>query len=210
MLNFVNIREEDDDMDKYEEILKKFKECKKDMSDDEVAWVDMGGFEIGMNKGLIDLLTNIDEPECYADEDPEAADRFKKYLEDLKHTSATLYPPEKLQFKPQKCSFVDPRFTEELKKWADKDTCVRAKEDDAVNHPKHYTSGKYECLAVMVDTFGVEAVKNFCKCNAFKYTWRSDKKNGTEDIKKASFYLKFLEGLEEGKSAEEILKNIHG
>ncbi len=80
--------------------------------------------------------------------------------------------------------------------------------EDVVNHPSHYTAGKYECLGVMADTFGSEAVKNFCKCNAFKYIWRSDRKNGIEDLKKSVFYINFLIGLEEGKSAEQILDAI--
>lgn len=64
-----------------------------------------------------------------------------------------------------------------------------------VIHPTHYNSGQYECLDVMRDVFGEEAVKNFCKLNAFKYLWRSDKKNGTEDIEKAWFYLTVLKGM---------------
>ena len=40
----------------------------------------------------------------------------------------------------------------------------------------------------MVAMFGVEAVKSFCKCNAYKYRFRADKKNGEEDIKKAEWY----------------------
>ena len=64
---------------------------------------------------------------------------------------------------------------------------------DNVNHPSHYT-GKYECIDVMIETQGVEAVKAFCKCNAFKYIYRADRKNGLEDIKKARWYLdKFIE-----------------
>ena len=46
----------------------------------------------------------------------------------------------------------------------------------------------------MIDVFGKEAVKNFCKLNAFKYMWRANKKNGDEDIAKAQWYLnKFIE-----------------
>ncbi|WP_370785431.1 DUF3310 domain-containing protein [Ruminococcus callidus] len=42
--------------------------------------------------------------------------------------------------------------------------------------------------------YEVEAVKNFCICNAFKYLWRHGKKNGVEDVKKAAWYLnKFIE-----------------
>ena len=66
---------------------------------------------------------------------------------------------------------------------------------DNVNHPNHYKSGQYECIEVMKDVFGVEAVKDFCKLNAFKYLWRADKKNGLEDIEKAWFYLSVLKDM---------------
>lgn len=65
---------------------------------------------------------------------------------------------------------------------------------DPVNRPAHYTHGKYECIEVMEDCFGKEAVRHFCLLNAFKYIWRSEHKNGTEDIEKARWYLdKYLE-----------------
>ena len=65
---------------------------------------------------------------------------------------------------------------------------------DMVNSPRHYNQGKFECIDVMVETFGIEAVKNFCLLNAFKYIWRTGEKNGREDIEKAVWYLnKFLE-----------------
>lgn len=56
---------------------------------------------------------------------------------------------------------------------------------DMVNHPPHYTS----------HPSGVEAITitehfNFCVGNAIKYLWRSDHKNGIEDLKKAEFYIK--------------------
>lgn len=67
---------------------------------------------------------------------------------------------------------------------------------DNVSHPAHYNTGQYECIDVMKDVFGEEAVKSFCKLNAFKYLWRADKKNGTEDIEKAWFYLTVLKEME--------------
>lgn len=71
-------------------------------------------------------------------------------------------------------------------------------EVDNVNHPSHYETGKFECIDVMLETQGKEAVKDFCVCNAFKYLYRHGNKNGLEDIKKAIWYLnKFIE-LEEG------------
>ena len=59
--------------------------------------------------------------------------------------------------------------------------------NDNVNHPEHY-QGKNECIDVMIAMFGIEAVKHFCMCNAYKYRFRSDKKNGKEDIEKAEWY----------------------
>ena len=71
---------------------------------------------------------------------------------------------------------------------------------DAVNHPSHYETGKFECIDVMVETQGVEAVKGFCICNAFKYLYRHNGKNGVEDLKKARWYIdKYLE-LEDGQN----------
>ena len=68
--------------------------------------------------------------------------------------------------------------------------------NDNVNHPKHYESGKYECIDVMVEAIGLEDVKGFCLCNALKYIYRCTKKHITpvEDVQKAIWYLqKFLE-----------------
>ena len=60
-------------------------------------------------------------------------------------------------------------------------------QNDNVNHPEHY-QGKNECIDVMIAMFGIEAVKHFCMCNAYKYRFRADKKNGMEDIEKAEWY----------------------
>lgn len=58
---------------------------------------------------------------------------------------------------------------------------------DNVNHPQHY-QGKNECIDVMIAMFGVDAVKHFCMCNAYKYRFRAQAKNGAEDIAKAEWY----------------------
>jgi len=64
---------------------------------------------------------------------------------------------------------------------------------DAIN-PHHYRTGKYECIDVMQEALGLDAVKNFCICNAFKYIYRHKNKNGMEDIKKAKWYIdKYIE-----------------
>lgn len=64
-------------------------------------------------------------------------------------------------------------------------------EPDNVNHPAHY-QGAHECIDVMKAMFGVEAVKAFCRCNAFKYRFRAGMKNGEEDIRKAEWYEDYL------------------
>ncbi len=55
---------------------------------------------------------------------------------------------------------------------------------DNVNHPKHYNShpSGVECITV------VEHM-NFNLGNAMKYLWRTDHKNGLEDLKKARWYI---------------------
>ena len=68
--------------------------------------------------------------------------------------------------------------------------------NDPVNHPSHYESGKFECIEVMQEAIGLQATKDFCLCNAFKYIYRCNAKHATpiEDVKKAIWYLnKFLE-----------------
>ena len=72
---------------------------------------------------------------------------------------------------------------------------------DNVNHSSHYCTGQYECINVMIETQGVEATMNFCMCNAFKYLYRHNGKNGLEDVRKADWYLcKYLELAEKVKS----------
>ena len=71
------------------------------------------------------------------------------------------------------------------------------KNPDEINHPTRYAGGKYECIDVMTDVFGVESVRNFCKLNAFKYLWREQNKNGVQDLKKCAWYLDKLIELSE-------------
>lgn len=68
--------------------------------------------------------------------------------------------------------------------------------NDPVNHPAHYETGGIECFNAIVASQGMEAAKDFCLCNAFKYIWRCKHKGKSlEDVKKAIWYLekyKFL------------------
>ena len=80
------------------------------------------------------------------------------------------------------------------------DEPVPVTKPDNVNHPVHYETGKFECIDVMVETQGKEAVKAYCLCAAFKYLYRHNRKNGLEDIKKARWYLDKYVELEEGEA----------
>lgn len=67
--------------------------------------------------------------------------------------------------------------------------------NDEINHPSYYNKGGRECIDIMRDMFGDEAVKGFCRCNSFKYRFRAGDKpdNDTEkDLKKAKWYEDYL------------------
>ena len=77
------------------------------------------------------------------------------------------------------------------------DLYVPMHKNDAVNHPAHYTQGGIECIDAMKSAFGADELAMYCKIAAFKYIWRCKLKNGSEDVKKAIWYLnKYLELLE--------------
>lgn len=62
---------------------------------------------------------------------------------------------------------------------------------DKIN-PSHYKSYSKETIEMMVAVFGVQAVINYCECNAFKYRMRmGNKPNETieTDLKKERWYL---------------------
>ena len=74
---------------------------------------------------------------------------------------------------------------------------------DMVNHPQHYTQGGIECIdALKAATVGKRGIEAVCVANVIKYLWRYEKKNGTEDIRKAKFYIeRLLKELEESQQS---------
>jgi hypothetical protein len=69
------------------------------------------------------------------------------------------------------------------------------KQDDMVNHPKHYTQGEIETIDKIKyltrEFSGIEAV---CIGNFIKYIDRCNLKGGMEDLEKAKWYLdRFLD-----------------
>ena len=74
-------------------------------------------------------------------------------------------------------------------------------DSDIVNHPKHYTHGKIECIdaieAAVSELSGLDAV---CTANIIKYVWRWKHKNGSQDLRKAQWYLEKLINLQEAQN----------
>ena len=67
--------------------------------------------------------------------------------------------------------------------------------NDMVNSPKHYQAGNLECIDIMLELYGKDAVLHFCMLNSFKYQFRCNMKNNCkEDLAKSRWYLnKYLE-----------------
>ena len=65
--------------------------------------------------------------------------------------------------------------------------------NDAVNHPKHYTSGGIECIDAIKASMTAEEFKGYLKGCALKYMWRYRLKGKpVEDLEKAMWYIDLL------------------
>lgn len=63
---------------------------------------------------------------------------------------------------------------------------------DAVNQPRHYTSGEIETIDVIANvcaSMPLTAYEGYLLGNIFKYLSRYKHKNGLEDLRKARWYL---------------------
>lgn len=69
---------------------------------------------------------------------------------------------------------------------------------DNINHPKHYNAhpSGVECITVTEHM-------NFNLGNVMKYIWRTEHKNGLEDLRKAAWYLNREIAKREKEAADE-------
>lgn len=66
-----------------------------------------------------------------------------------------------------------------------------------MNGQEHYNG--WDCFDKMVELYGIDEVRIFCKLNAFKYLYRCKHKAGDDDLSKALMYLqKYFEVQELG------------
>ena len=73
--------------------------------------------------------------------------------------------------------------------------------EDVVNKPKHYISetGLETIDVITAFTKGLDGAEAFCAGNALKYLCRWNHKNGTEDLRKAIWYINRLISIREKK-----------
>lgn len=68
-------------------------------------------------------------------------------------------------------------------------------ENDPIHHPKHYQiDGVGEVKDIIKGVLGDEGYQAYCHGNIIKYILRANKKNGSEDLKKAREYINFILG----------------
>jgi len=73
---------------------------------------------------------------------------------------------------------------------------MKAQEEDMVNSPPHYNKAGVECIEAIRAATG-DGYEYYLQGNIMKYLWRYRYKNGTEDLKKAQWYLdKLVEEVE--------------
>ena len=70
---------------------------------------------------------------------------------------------------------------------------------EKVNHPSHYNiPGRKECIAEMLDKYGLEITNIFCLTNAYKYLYRAGSKEGESQetaVAKARWDFEWVNGL---------------
>jgi hypothetical protein len=71
---------------------------------------------------------------------------------------------------------------------------------DNVNHPMHYTQGAIECIDALEAALGREGLRSYCRGACMKYLWRTEFKNGVEDLRKCAWYLQKLIEISEEES----------
>ena len=83
------------------------------------------------------------------------------------------------------------KIQRQLGRIADGDKPVLSNKTDRVESPRHYKLDglNLESIDVIKAVLGADGFKKFCRGNTLKYLIRADKKNGSEDLKKARVYL---------------------
>lgn len=80
---------------------------------------------------------------------------------------------------------------------------TRFTDNDGVNHPSYYNTGKVECIdAIESAVEGLKGDEAFLTGQVIKYLYRWKGKGGLQDLEKAQWYLKRLISAEKGRKDE--------
>ncbi len=122
-------------------------------------------------------------------------------INDINKLGSTEFNPEEIFMDKELNTGVFKKIIENALKAETQNEKETTKNNDAVNHPSHYTQGGIECIDAMKASMSDEAFKGLLKGNVIKYIWRYEKKvNPLEDLKKAKWYLeRLIKELEEVK-----------
>jgi len=82
------------------------------------------------------------------------------------------------ELQPDEDKLIEEYYTNELQNT----------KDDMVNSPPHYNKAGIECIDAIRAATG-DGYEYYLQGNIIKYLWRYRYKNGTEDLKKAQWYL---------------------
>lgn len=75
---------------------------------------------------------------------------------------------------------------------------LQEQDQDAINHPAHYTQGDIECWDAMRACMSADEFAGYLRGCAIKYLWRcTDKGTYAQDLQKARAYVdKLIEAIE--------------
>mgnify|MGYP001201835731 CR=1 FL=1 len=92
------------------------------------------------------------------------------------------------ELQPDEDRLMDEYYSKEYTK--------QTKKEDMVNSPPHYNKAGIECIDAIAAATS-DGYEYYLQGNIIKYLWRYRYKNGTEDLKKAQWYLtKLIEEVE--------------
>lgn len=111
-------------------------------------------------------------------------------LENLRHFADA---GSDIDLSPMECRLIV-NYVRHLRLQVSGKPATVAQVSDNANSPSHYTSGKVECIDAIESALTPEEFRGYCKGNALKYVWRERHKGGTEDLRKAGWYLDRLHG----------------
>lgn len=150
-----------------------------------------------VENGTLILLDKGDVKRAIRVTDTNEIIRALSFCEELKTANGTIETENILihnEKEPKEYKLPTTITTETVKERASAEP-TKTDDVDMINKPPHYTHGM-ECIDEMILIFGVETVKAFCLCNAWKYRKRALYKNGEQDMEKSDWYINKLKELE--------------